>query len=76
MGQSGLPIDPDAVAVSFEGEPVAEGGVEVDFDRPALRARLAGDFLVEVKVGEGPGRARIIAADLTPGYVEFNGTPS
>ncbi len=76
MGQSGLPIDPDAVAVSYEGEPVAVGGVEVDFDRAALRARLGGDFLVEVKVGEGPGRARIIAADLTPGYVEFNGAPS
>ena len=76
LGASGYPMDQSAVAVAYEGVPIAEGGAEVAYDRPGLISRLQGDFTLAVKVGDGPGSARIIAADLTPGYVQFNGEPS
>jgi N-acetylglutamate synthase/N-acetylornithine aminotransferase len=76
LGASGYPMDQSTVSVSYEGVAVAEGGAEVAYDRPALISRLQGDFTLTVEVGDGPGSARIIAADLTPGYVEFNGEPS
>lgn len=76
LGASGYPMDQSSVAVAYEDVLIAETGAEVAYDRPALISRLGGDFTLTVKVGEGPGSARIIAADLTPGYVEFNGEPS
>ncbi len=76
LGSSGHPLDQSSVNVGYEGVVIAEGGAEVDYDRQALIPRLRGDFTVDVRVGQGPGTARIIAADLTPGYVEFNGEPS
>jgi len=76
IGQSQVPADLDALEIRYEGVPVVVAGEPASFDRPGLVARLAGDFLLEVVVGDGAGRARVIAADLTPGYVEFNGAPS
>ena len=76
LGQAGVPFDPQVVAVSYSDVPIAVGGEQVPYDRSALRATLTGDFRVEVSVGDGPGRARIISTDLTPEYVVFNGEPS
>ncbi len=67
----------DQVDIAFEGVPVARGGVAVSCDEDALAARMAsGDFRVDVRVGSGPGVARILTTDLTPEYVRFNGERS
>jgi len=76
LGQAGVAFDPRVLEVSYAGVTVARDGQQESFDRPALLAKLTGDFLVEVKVGSGPGKARIISTDLTPEYVIFNGEPS
>jgi glutamate N-acetyltransferase/amino-acid N-acetyltransferase len=76
LGQAGVGFDPTVLEVSYAGVTVASGGQQAVFDRPALMAKLTGDFRVEVKVGSGPGKARIISTDLTPEYVLFNGEPS
>ncbi len=76
LGQAGVAFDPQVVAVSYSDVPIAVGGEQVPYDRSALMAKLTGDFRVEVSVGDGPGRARIISTDLTPEYVVFNGEPS
>lgn len=39
---------------------------------PAAAAMAADEVTVEVTVGEGPGRAEILASDLTPDYVKLN----
>ena len=75
-GVSGVPIDVDRFAVSYQGVDIAADGVAVDYDVQAIRAALTGDFSVTVRIGKGPGRARIITTDLTPGYVAFNAEPS
>ena len=73
LGASGIPFEPDEVAVTFEGVPVAAGGVPLDFDEDALVTRVAkGDFAVGVRVGAGPAHARVLTTDLTPDYVRFN----
>lgn len=75
-GVSGELIEPEAFGVSYEGIAVAKDGCQLNYEPGAIRARLTGDFTVEVTVGNGPGAATIISTDLTPGYVSFNGEPS
>jgi glutamate N-acetyltransferase/amino-acid N-acetyltransferase len=76
LGAASSTIDPEQVDVSYAGVKVAAAGVAVGFDREAVVARLSGDFVVEVKVGNGRGAAEVLTTDLTPDYVVFNGEPS
>lgn len=73
LGASGLPCDVDAFGVRYQGVPVAAGGREAHYDRPALTAAMAtGPITIEVVVGGGPGSAEVLTTDLTPDYVRFN----
>ncbi len=77
IGTAGLEIDPEDVEIAYEGVVVARGGVASGHDDAALRATLTtGDFVVDVGVGSGPGRAEVLTTDLTPEYVRFNGERS
>jgi glutamate N-acetyltransferase/amino-acid N-acetyltransferase len=76
LGVGPVPIEASAISISYEGELVAAGGVGVPFDEGSLLERLNGDFELQVIVGAGPGRARILTTDLTPEYVRFNGERS
>lgn len=76
LGVGPVPIEASAISISYEGELVAAGGVGVPFDEGSLLERLIGDFELQVIVGAGPGRARILTTDLTPEYVRFNGERS
>jgi glutamate N-acetyltransferase/amino-acid N-acetyltransferase len=76
LGVAGVALDPSAVSIAYEGVEVCRGGVGVPVDEDALSARLAGDFVVDVVVGDGPGSAEIVTTDLTPDYVRFNGERS
>lgn len=75
-GQSAVGLDPAQLRVSYDDTLVAEHGVAVAHDRADLVGRLTGDFTVVVSVGDGPGSARIVTTDLSPGYVTFNAEPS
>jgi glutamate N-acetyltransferase/amino-acid N-acetyltransferase len=73
LGATALDYDPAAVAVSFEDVVVAAGGCGVGYDEAALLDLLAeGDFTVGLRLGDGPGSARVVTTDLTPEYVVFN----
>ena len=77
LGATELPVDYDAITITFAGVTVAAAGVAVPHDDAGLAALLdAGDFTVGIAVGAGPGRARVLSTDLTPDYVQFNGERS
>ena len=68
------PVDIDQVSISYQSVPVFHNGSPVE--RFELDGLLDSDFLVQVDLGPGSGRAEIITTDLTPEYVRFNGERS
>jgi glutamate N-acetyltransferase/amino-acid N-acetyltransferase len=77
LGATSIPFDLDEVAIAFEGVVVAREGVAAAHDEAALLAQLeTGDFVVDVTIGRGPGRASILTTDLTPEYARINGERS
>lgn len=77
LGAAGVEIDPGAITITYQGVDVFADGVEAAFDEPALLVQMeAGDLEVGIRLGGGPGAARIVATDLTPQYVIFNGERS
>ncbi len=76
LGVTGVALDVDEIEISYEGTTVARSGVGVGVDEDRLSARLRGDFTLAIRVGSGPGEARVVTTDLTPDYVVFNGERS
>ncbi len=76
LGACGEDVDADQIGITYQGAPVARGGVFTGVDLTAVETLLVGDFEVGVMVGDGPGTAEILTCDLTPGYVTYNGEPS
>ena len=73
LGATDVEFDPGSYGVAYEGIEIARNGVGVEHDAPALHEAIAvGDFTVTMTIGTGPGKARVITADLTPEYVTFN----
>ncbi|GBD41938.1 Arginine biosynthesis bifunctional protein ArgJ [bacterium HR39] len=74
VGRSGEPVDPRRLSVAFGGTVVARDGAAVpDLDEAPLRAHLAGrEVLIEITVGDGPGRAVVWTCDLTHAYIDIN----
>ena len=69
-------VDPSDVSISYEGIRVADRGFAYPFDDQKLAKLLTGDFVIDISVGGGGGRAEIVTTDLTPEYVRFNGERS
>ena len=74
LGRSGASFDPDAVSVSMAGIRIFDKGepVQGDMDsllKPHLMRR---DVALDVSLGDGPGRAVLLASDLTHEYVSIN----
>ncbi len=76
MGATRLPLDPDAVTIAYAGVVVADKGMDAGADADLLTERLEDDFIVSIRVGDGPGRCELLTTDLTPDYVAFNGERS
>ncbi len=76
LGVAGVELHPDDVEIAYDGTTVARGGVGVGVDEDQLSARLEGDFDLTIRIGGGPGEARVVTTDLTPDYVVFNGERS
>ncbi|MGN6379944.1 MAG: bifunctional glutamate N-acetyltransferase/amino-acid acetyltransferase ArgJ [Gaiellales bacterium] len=73
LGASGAAVEPLRISVRIGGVPVVERGSGVDGSEPAARAALETDEVqIELDLGLSDGRARVIASDLSPGYVAFN----
>lgn len=70
LGAAG--ISPSGVSVAYAGTVVARDGVSTGVDAAHLRGDLTADFLVEVTLGPGNGRAVVHTCDLTPDYVIEN----
>ncbi len=77
LGATDVAFELDDIEIAFAGVVVAHGGVAASHDQGALLAELeTGDFTVDVTIGTGDGRARVLTTDLTPEYVRFNGERS
>jgi len=80
VGASGVEVSPSLIDVWVGDTPVARGGVippayfAADGLRgSAERAMREPEVLLRVRVGEGPGRSRVLGCDLSYAYVEING---
>jgi glutamate N-acetyltransferase/amino-acid N-acetyltransferase len=76
LGVTGVALDADDIEIAYEGTTVARRGVGVGVDEDQLSARLRGDFTLSIRIGSGPGEAKVVTTDLTPDYVVFNGERS
>ncbi len=74
VGRAGEPIEPERLAVAFGGYEAARDGRAIpDLDETPLRRHLEGrEVRIEIRVGDGPGRAVVWTCDLTHGYVDIN----
>lgn len=73
LGSCGIAFDQALVSVSYGGVTVCRGGVEVDHDREAVAAHMAGRHLeVVADLGLGAGRGSVLTNDLTHAYIDEN----
>jgi glutamate N-acetyltransferase/amino-acid N-acetyltransferase len=81
VGAAGVDVDPAAIDVSIGDVLVASGGVippayfdaEGELRRRAAEAMAAPEILLRVRIGDGPGRSRMLGGDLSYEYVRING---
>ena len=74
LGRSGARFNPDEVRVNIAGIPVFRDGRPVDVDLDSLLAphMRRQDIAVDVRLGQGPGSAVVLASDLTHEYIDIN----
>ena len=72
-GSAGVAFDAGKSEVAYGGVTVARGGAPVRHDEAKVAAHMAREhFEIEVNLGAGHGRARVIGIDLGPGYIKEN----
>src|ERR671916_816308 len=75
MGYAGVPFDPEGVEIFFGPVKVFEKGEPAPHDAAEANATLVGDeVVITACLGEGEGSASAWGCDLTPEYVEINGS--
>jgi glutamate N-acetyltransferase/amino-acid N-acetyltransferase len=74
VGYAGIPLDPEKISLNIQGLHVVEGGRQVaTFDETALHeALLLKEIVIDISVGNGPGRFQAWTTDLSYKYVEIN----
>ena len=74
VGKAGEKIDPERLAISIGGIPIAAGGGPVsDYDEaPVAQYLRRREVVVTVEIGIGPGNATVWTCDLTHGYIDIN----
>lgn len=73
LGSADIEFVQDRVSVSYGGVVVAAGGIEIDHDRAAVAAHMAGRHLdVVADLGVGTGTGFILTNDLTHAYIDEN----
>jgi glutamate N-acetyltransferase / amino-acid N-acetyltransferase len=73
-GYAGVPFDPGRAVLRVNGTRLFDQGAPVPFDADAVSASIRDhrETLIELSVGEGPGRIRFHSSDLTADYVHLN----
>jgi len=73
-GYAGVAFDPARLELRLNGTLLFQGGTPVAFDEEAVSASIRGvrETVVELSVGEGPGRIRFFSSDLSADYVRLN----
>jgi glutamate N-acetyltransferase / amino-acid N-acetyltransferase len=73
VGDAGIPVDPDKIDISLQGNLVARGGVEIAFNEKEMK-KLMDKKEISVLVNLNNGRASfdIFTTDLTYDYVKIN----
>ena len=73
-GYAGPKIEPSKTSLSICGTVIYQSGTPVDFDAAKLSSTMKSlsEVSIELAIGDGPGRARFWASDLTKEYVHFN----
>ncbi|MEM9181000.1 MAG: bifunctional glutamate N-acetyltransferase/amino-acid acetyltransferase ArgJ [Pseudomonadota bacterium] len=74
-GKSGEPIALEALSIWFDEVQVAEAGSRAsNYEEAAATAAVSKpEITLRVRVGHGPGAAKIYTCDLTHAYVDING---
>ncbi len=80
VGSSGVDVSPSLIDVWVGDTPVARGGVipPAYFESGGLRGSAEAalrepEVLLRIRVGDGPGRSRVLGGDLSYDYVKING---
>ncbi len=74
-GYSGIPFDPDRIALSLNGIPIFRNGSPISSTRVrAVKAMKARNIRIEVDLGNGRASARVWTSDLSREYVDINAT--
>ena len=73
-GYAGVAFDPAALVLRVNGTLLFRDGAPVPFEADAVSASITAEreTLIEVSVGQGPGRIRFYSSDLTADYVHLN----
>ena len=73
-GYAGVPFDPSRTVLHVNGTLLFQSGSPVPFDADAVSASIRDrrETLIELVVGDGPGRIRFYSSDLTADYVHLN----
>jgi glutamate N-acetyltransferase / amino-acid N-acetyltransferase len=73
-GYAGVPFDPGRAILRVNGTRLFDQGAPVPFDADAVSASIRDhrETLIELSVGNGPGRIRFHSSDLTADYVHLN----
>jgi glutamate N-acetyltransferase / amino-acid N-acetyltransferase len=76
-GSAGIAFETEKTTVAYGGTIVSRGGTNVEHDSGAVARHMKGDRIeIEVALGLGQGRARVIGIDLGPGYIQENSRTS
>lgn len=73
-GRAGVDFDPLALRVTLCGVELFRSGrpTDLDFDALLEEPLKAVDLPLDISLGDGPGEARLLAADLSHAYVSLN----
>jgi glutamate N-acetyltransferase/amino-acid N-acetyltransferase len=75
VGAAGIPFDPNSLGVRIGGVPLLRAGRPIGGAvalRQATRAMQKKRVTLEISMGRGPGRARVLTCDLSYDYVRIN----
>lgn len=73
-GYAGIPFEESELSLWLNGEPLYRSGVPLDFDAPAVSARIRANRDVHIRLAltHGPASIRFWTCDLTAEYVHLN----
>jgi len=74
LGRSGIPIEPNCIALAFDAVPIVKAGVGLgrNAERQISRVVRRKEFTITLDLGLGSATARLWTTDLSYDYVKIN----